>query len=63
MPPRPTASSSSNTPRPRSAKGIRKALTLYAEPELLHRFRQQCYGCRLLLDRTVAEYLKVYLKA
>ena len=45
------------------AKGIRKALALYAEPELLHRYRQHAMAADFSWDRTVGEYLKVYLKA
>jgi starch synthase len=45
------------------AKGIRKALTLYAEPELLHRYRQNAMTADFSWKRTVGEYLKVYQKA
>jgi len=45
------------------AKGIRKALTLYAEPELLHRYRQNAMTADFSWSRTVGEYLKVYEKA
>jgi starch synthase len=45
------------------AKGIRKALTLYAEPELLHRYRQNAMTADFSWNRTVGEYLKVYQKA
>jgi starch synthase len=45
------------------AKGIRKALTLYAEPELLHRYRQNAMMADFSWNRTVGEYLKVYQKA
>ena len=45
------------------AKGIRKALTLYAEPELLHRYRQHAMTADFSWNRTVGEYLKVYQKA
>jgi len=45
------------------AKGIRKALALYEEPGLLHRFRNNAMGADFSWDRTVAQYLKVYEKA
>ena len=45
------------------AKGIRKALTLYAEPELLHRYRQNAMTADFSWNRTVGEYVKVYQKA
>ena len=48
---------------PALAKGIRKALTLYAEPELLHRYRQNAMTADFSWNRTVGEYLKVYQKA
>jgi glycogen synthase len=44
------------------AKGIRKALTLYAEPELLHRYRLHAMKADFSWNRTVGEYLKVYQK-
>ncbi|PYJ08072.1 MAG: glycogen synthase GlgA [Verrucomicrobia bacterium] len=45
------------------AKAIRKALVLYAEPELLHRFRLNAMARNFSWDRTAAEYLKVYRRA
>jgi starch synthase len=45
------------------AKGIRKALALYEEPELLHRFRTNAMSADFSWNRTVGEYLKVYEKA
>jgi starch synthase len=45
------------------AKGIRKALALYAEPDLLGRFRLNAMAADFSWDRTVGEYLKVYEKA
>ncbi len=45
------------------AKGIRKALALYQEPELLQRFRTNAMSADFSWNRTVAQYLKVYHKA
>jgi starch synthase len=45
------------------AKGIRKALALYEEPELFQRFRANAMAADFSWDRTVAEYVKVYEKA
>jgi starch synthase len=45
------------------AKGIRKALALYTEPELLDRFRANAMAADFSWDRTVSEYVKVYEKA
>jgi starch synthase len=45
------------------AKGIRKALTLYAELELFHRYRQNAMTADFSWNRTVGEYLKVYQTA
>jgi starch synthase len=45
------------------AKGIRKALALYEEPELLHRFRLHAMAVDFSWNRTVGEYLKVYEKS
>ncbi len=45
------------------AKGIRKALALYEEPELMHRFRTNAMAADFSWNRTVGEYLKVYEKA
>ena len=45
------------------AKAMRKALALYARPDLLHRFRQNAMAADFSWDRTVAEYVKVYEKA
>ena len=44
------------------AKGIRKALALYEEPELFHRFRTNAMAADFSWNRTVSEYLKVYEK-
>jgi starch synthase len=45
------------------AKAIRKALALYAEPELLQSFRVNAMQSDFSWDRTATEYLKVYRKA
>ncbi|HEU5397556.1 MAG TPA: glycogen synthase GlgA [Verrucomicrobiae bacterium] len=46
---------------PRSlSKAIRKALTLYGQPELLRRCRQNAMKTDFSWNRTVAGYLKVY---
>jgi starch synthase len=45
------------------AKGIRKALALYEEPELLQRYRLNAMAVDFSWARTVGEYLKVYKKA
>ena len=45
------------------AKGIRKALVLYQEQELLLHFRQNALAVDFSWERTGAEYLKVYKKA
>jgi starch synthase len=45
------------------AKGIRKALALYQEPELLERFRQNGMAADFSWDRTAVQYLNVYRKA
>jgi starch synthase len=42
------------------AKGIRKALALYDQPELLRRCRQNGMKADFSWQRTVGEYLKVY---
>jgi starch synthase len=44
------------------AKGIRKALALYEEPELFHFFRSNAMAADFSWNRTVAEYVKVYEK-
>jgi starch synthase len=44
------------------AKGIRKALALHAEPELLRRFRTNAMAADFSWDRTMAQYVKVYEK-
>jgi starch synthase len=41
-------------------KAIRKALTLYAEKDLLERFRHQAMTADFSWGRTAAEYLEVY---
>ena len=45
------------------AKGIRKALALYQEPELLHRFRSNAMTADFSWERTVVDYLRVYRRA
>jgi starch synthase len=45
------------------AKGIQKALALYAEPELLHRYRLNAMGADFSWTRTAKEFVKVYQKA
>jgi starch synthase len=45
------------------AKAIRKALALYAEPQLLQHFRQNAMTADFSWDRTAAEYLKSYRRA
>lgn len=42
------------------AKAIRKALAVYAQPELFHRFRQNAMKADFSWNRTVGEYLKIY---
>ena len=42
------------------AKAVRKALAVYAQPELLHSFRQNAMKADFSWDQTVDEYLKVY---
>jgi glycogen synthase len=42
------------------ARGIRKALALYEEPQLLRRYRTNGMKMDLSWERTVGEYLKVY---
>ena len=45
------------------AKGMRKALALFQEPQLLHQFRLNAMRADFSWDRTVAEYLRVYRAA
>ena len=45
------------------AKGIRKALALFTEPELLQRYRLNAMSADFSWNRTVGEYLKAYEKA
>jgi starch synthase len=45
------------------AKGIRKALALYQQPELLNRFRLNAVAADFSWDRTVAEYTRIYAAA
>ena len=45
------------------AKAIRKALAIYGQPELLHRFRQSAMQADFSWEQTVGEYLKVYAAA
>ena len=42
------------------AKAIRKALAIYGQPELFHRFRQNAMQADFSWEQTVGEYLKVY---
>jgi len=42
------------------ANGIRKALAVYSQPELLHHFRRNAIAADFSWDRTVAEYERVY---
>jgi len=42
------------------AKGIRKALALYGEPDLLHRFRQNGMAADFSWSRTAAEFVTLY---
>ena len=44
------------------AKGIRKALALFAKPELLQRFRLNAMAADFSWDRTAAQFLEVYQK-
>jgi len=48
---------------PALAKGIRKALALFEEKELLHRFRMNAMSANFSEERTAAEYVKVYQTA
>jgi starch synthase len=45
------------------AKAIRKALVLYSEPELLHRFRTNGMKADFSWESTGAEYVKAYERA
>ncbi|HOC55985.1 MAG TPA: glycogen synthase GlgA [Verrucomicrobiota bacterium] len=45
------------------AKGMRKALALFQEPQLLHQFRLRAMAADFSWGRTVAEYLRVYRAA
>ena len=42
------------------AKGIRKALALYGEPELLRRFRENAVAVDFSWNRTAAEFVRLY---
>jgi starch synthase len=42
------------------SKAMRKALVIYAQPDLLRHFRQNAMKARFSWDKTVIEYLKVY---
>ncbi len=44
-------------------KGIQKALALFGEPELLHRFRVNAMGADFSWTRTAQEFLNVYQEA
>jgi starch synthase len=45
------------------AKAIRKALVLFDESDLLHRFRTNAMAVDFSEERTAAEYVKVYQRA
>jgi starch synthase len=45
------------------AKGIRKALSLFAEPDLLAHYRRNAMAADFALERTSEEYVKVYQQA
>jgi len=45
------------------SKAVRKALTLYAEPELFHQFRINAMSADFSWDRTAAAYINVYKRA
>src|SRR5712671_6827959 len=45
------------------AKAMRKALALFEEKELFHRFRTNAMAADFSWQRTTAEYLKVYERA
>jgi starch synthase len=45
------------------AKGIRKALALFEQPEALYRFRLNAMAADFSWDRTVAQYLQAYRQA
>lgn len=42
------------------AKSVRKALALYAEPELLRRFRRNAMAVDFSWDKTVDQFVKIY---
>jgi len=48
---------------PALAKAIRKALALYAEPELLAQFRQNAMAADFSWSRTADQYVRVYQRA
>jgi len=48
---------------PALAKAIRKALALYGETDLLHKFRHQAMTADFSWSRTAVDYMKVYLTA
>ena len=45
------------------AKAMRKAMALFAETELFHRFRINAMSADFSWNRTAAEYIKVYERA
>ena len=45
------------------AKGIRKALALFEQPELLRHFRMNAMAADFSWNRTVVQYLQVYQRA
>ena len=44
-------------------KAVRKALALYAEPDVVHQFRTNAMSADFSWERTAAEYVKVYQRA
>jgi starch synthase len=48
---------------PALAKGIRKALALFQEPQTLKHFQQNAMAADFSWDRTVAEYLRAFQRA
>ena len=61
-PARPTESSFTSIPARALAKGIRKALALYGEPDLLLRFRQNAMAADFSWNRTAGEFVALYQK-
>jgi starch synthase len=44
-------------------KAVRKAIALYAEPDVVHQFRTNAMSADFSWERTAAEYVKVYQRA